>query len=357
MANKFKLFGVIAVIAIIGIMVSCDTTTGSTNGGNGRVSLSTSILFTTPGQQIQQQPQANVLQARSAFGRSVITDNASFALYNEIYHKDQVGEFVRYITPTNFRLGIGNLYLIGNDGNLIALMLENHQTGRRVTEIDFANPVQVTPLTNAQSGFYGGIIFNFPTDGQFINTSRVTFRLPDGIPVSGELPHWSFSDPDPVLSGISYNPGNRLMTFVLRRLMGDGMPRSAQSDWLPLPNLEHIFYGGNTYKMLIPGHDVLGFPFPGGRNEIYFRDFMPSHNRPNDVASALNQKTGIVIPWAGIEIPEDETKTVRFEIRWDLTNIIAQYTGFGNTVPDSHHDVFVLRNDFWEGFSLHVIIE
>nr|AFK83720.1 putative lipoprotein [uncultured bacterium 35A20] len=60
-----------------------------------------------------------------------------------------------------------------------------------------------------------------------------------------------------------------------------------------------------------------------------------------------------VIPMTAINIPEDAAG-VRVEVGWDLTDIIERREG--QTTADDD-DIFVLKNNFWDGLSVKIVAE
>jgi hypothetical protein len=90
----------------------------------------------------------------------------------------------------------------------------------------------------------------------------------------------------------------------------------------------------------------------------------------------ISGQSTITIPFEPIIIPENAT-SVTFEIRWDLTGLIQQYTGRkgvleetspgSNTwittsyvvddVPNDGNDLFVLKNNYWEGLSITATVQ
>jgi hypothetical protein len=73
-----------------------------------------------------------------------------------------------------------------------------------------------------------------------------------------------------------------------------------------------------------------------------------------------------MVPFEPIVIPENAT-SVTFEIRWDLDGIIQQYMGRKITFPgpvftiddtaNDGNDLFVLKNNYWEGFSITATVQ
>jgi hypothetical protein len=60
-----------------------------------------------------------------------------------------------------------------------------------------------------------------------------------------------------------------------------------------------------------------------------------------------------VIPMTAINIPEDAVG-VRVEVGWDLTDVIERREG--KTAADDD-DIFVLKNNFWDGLSVKIVAE
>jgi hypothetical protein len=61
----------------------------------------------------------------------------------------------------------------------------------------------------------------------------------------------------------------------------------------------------------------------------------------------------LIVPFSGITVPEN-ANAVRFEIYWNIDGIIERYEG-GTASPDD--DIFILKNGFWEDFSIRAVIE
>ena len=95
-----------------------------------------------------------------------------------------------------------------------------------------------------------------------------------------------------------------------------------------------------------------------GGNKHWFYDWTGDNVlRMSDVVPGLpnegNLGTGLIVPFKGINIPDD-AEAVRFEIYWNIENIIEHYEGL-TASPDD--DLFVLKNGFWNDFSIQAFIE
>jgi hypothetical protein len=51
-----------------------------------------------------------------------------------------------------------------------------------------------------------------------------------------------------------------------------------------------------------------------------------------------------------------DTETVRFEIYWDLTDLIEQYQGLDNTA-NTADDIFVLKDGWWNGLYITASVQ
>jgi hypothetical protein len=225
-----------------------------------------------------------------------VIDNGSFAPYTALYREAKIGKKVASYTPSDFYVRINDLLIFGNH-ELYGPIIE----GTRVYEgladgwqiINLNKPIVLSGL-EIKPGSYEVLEFWFRAS------------ITPGHEAAENAPRATFT-----------RDGEQVTVFL---------------DSLFPFQLTEIIFGGNTTRMTNQIVDI--------------RDVVPSFDY--DWAFFTGNVTYIAA-WDGLKIPEDAS-AVSFEIRWDLKDIIERYDN--KTPGDPTDDRFVLRNGFWEGFSL-----
>jgi hypothetical protein len=237
---------------------------------------------------------------------------------------------------------IGNLLLLGDNGSVVVQLLTYDVPAIRL--FDLTAPVIFSPGT-VPSGYYDILQFDFILHSSSIGgsldeyseswtSSTVTFPKPSDIPTASRLrslPGTNFSG-----DKVSSRLGNFDPNVVELMLNQDYHPNQVTTTTIWPFN--SIFYWGNTLKMLTP------------QETHYMDEIVSTYPHEEHSHGYLN---GLIIPFEGITIPSN-AEAVRFEVAWDLTGLIERYTGMTASPAD---DIFILKNKWWEGFSIDAVIE
>jgi len=242
------------------------------------------------------------------------------------------------ITPTMLKMPLCHIALFSVDS------VETREEHLLLYDFapDLANPITVS-ADEIQSGNYKYLFFCFNTTGADNVLAMVSFPTPDYFNLDTHICYSNLTPGHPSHNshlGIITSDGNNMTTplWFLNPswidIVGYGGyfspgsgPLGTKADFNT-----NIFMGGDTYKLI--------------NHQTYYDDIFPG-------LPHIGVDPSIVVPFEGIVIPPD-AKAVRFEIYWDLTDLIEWYEGATNSPND---DIFVLRNGFWEGFSIRAFIE
>jgi hypothetical protein len=388
---------IIALAVVIGFsFTACGGGAGGGGGPGpigGGASVATSFRFRNAAPNAIAQPTAKVL-ARSVAGPGGVTyevDDASFSHYTAFYNTFFGGNSykVNSITPTKFVLPVWELTLYGEDeddnviiANLIgegALIGEGNST---VTNVDFVQGATVN-LNGIAPGTYKAIHFNFALtamagEDMVPHYAQVEFPWPSAMSALFNKP----KTPSPMTSLWLTSPADNHVQLGTLAADFTSIPRwppithASNNVTTPLyyivpgtiemvllnipptiPYLSTVYFVGDEYKMHAPGEFNIGdyFQFfPGGGFTYASGDVL-------------------TIPFTPITIPEGAA-SVTFEIRWDLTNLVEQYKGITpleespgvavfpfqpikDEVANDKNDLFVLKNNFWEGLSITATVQ
>jgi hypothetical protein len=362
--------------------------------GGGNATVATKFLFRNAAPNAIAQPAAKVL-ARSVAGPGGVTyvvDDASFSHYTAFYNTFLGGNSykVNSITPTKFVLPVWELTLYGEDENdnviiakLIgdgALIGEGNST---VTNVDFVQGATVN-LNGIAPGTYKAIHFRFALTamaGEDLvpHYAQVEFPWPSAMSALFNKPktpspmtsQWLTSPADnhvqlgTLAADFNSNPpwppithANGNVTTPLYYIV-PGTIEMVLLNIQPttIPYLHTVYFVGDEYKMHAPNEFNIG---------DYFQ-FFPGGGFTYAAGDVLT------IPFKPITISEGATN-VTFEIRWDLTNLVEQYKGITpqlespgvavlpiqpvkDEVANDKNDLFVLKNNFWEGLSITATVQ
>jgi hypothetical protein len=346
MKNLYKLIGFIAIVAIIGFsMVACDNGDNTTTKKpvakykfSGSVPNSSRSLYNT---------QKNVAMAVSNVqGEDGFTD-----FYSKLGNKK--AEF----TPTMMKIAIGQLRVQNYNAGLQAKLIE--EGSGNVAVIDLAQPI-VTTADEIEPGYYNYLSFSFsdafkydPMDENYL--TLVTFDKPNGFNLN------THAFKSPVMTGNGFGnhviEENNKLTLPVMLLQ----PGFVNSYYKPLTDTNFSFddfVHDGTMSLGCNVGSVVDIHMAGNTYGLFtgnvtttLEDFVPGIGV--SVGLGGDGYTGIVVPFEGITVPEDTT-AVRFEVYWDIDGIIEQYEGPTNSTDD---DIFVLKNGFWEAFSVKAFIE
>jgi hypothetical protein len=353
-----NLAGIIAIVAVIEFAF---TTCGGGAGGGLLSGGSVNTKFRFSGTEAPPQSLPINPNVRSAIMRSITTSN-DFAPYTAFYNTTLGGnsKLVRKITPTSFKVHISILTLFGViEGDSVV----NQSQLMSNTTVDFAQNVTVTP-GEINLGTYDTItlFFNGPvwlSEG-LTGVSSVQFPWPQNE--TNFEANTQMRDAGDIMynEGAEYNNGT--VTVGIGRLFPNGVRHFLSSEgkdanrWAgvatytdspsPMQQLMYFAFGGNTRKLLhTPDGTSLSLNDVNGG---YDTQPILSFQIPTSFDA-------YVIPFTPITIPENAT-AVRYEIYWNLTDLIEQYQGADNTA-DTADDIFILKNGWWEALNIRAIIE
>ncbi len=277
--------------------------------------------------------------------------------FTEFYSK--LGAKKGAFTPTEMVMAVGYL-CIGQELGMGPSPRLINSVGNSIAEgivmIDLAKPITVS-ADGIEPGFYDYLQFNFSdsyAEGDAANDwenlewlTNISFPKPAGI----NLQTHAYSSIPSGSAGFGYldkYPGN--ITVLLSHLQ----PVVVDYNWgyftkdadlqkhlgTNVGGVHDLFFVGDKYIIA-----------PCTPDWKYLSDFIPGSLQLGISGPTV---AGVIIPFEGIDVPEDAT-AVRFEVVWDIENIVEWYEGPDSTTTDD--DIFVLRNNFWEGFSLKAVIE
>jgi hypothetical protein len=355
MKRKIKVFGIIALVAVIGLMMSnCDP-----NDSTELKMVRAKYLFSgDPNNSAGR----SILPNRSV-ARGVDGGVQGAEKLEELYTK--LGAFKESITPTKLELPVALMIWQKVSANASGggVQFENVPLAYGNELVDLANPLVVSACLVVPGDYsYADIVL--PMTGVSDTTiSRISFPKPEGfnyethafnIEYKGYIRgDDNYVPPDPVnvynisiegniISGdlSAFEPYSVNMNAWLHG-SDDGNTGTFLGTGV-LGSISRIFMGGNTYKTFnaLPETPVIKVStyLPG------IPDFFQL-NFPD----ALN----FLIPFSGITVPEN-ANAVRFEVYWNIDGIIERYEG-ATASPDD--DIFILKNGFWEDFSIQAFIE
>jgi hypothetical protein len=379
MKNVFKSFGIIALAAVIGFII---TTCGNSPGGdhpgppnppitNGPIKVRSVISGNSSGAVGSYTPRPARSAVRAA--ATVEGDEEYTKLYNAL------GAKKGSITPTMLELAVQQLAVHRvipdpdhPDGRPPQITLlsdkvvnDNGDWYYDSLLVDLAKPIVIDVDEEILPGdVYPLVQFGFAMTGLLKGDgtpiiSRVSFPKPEGFNYETHaysqnewLVYYNDDDDRGIAAGqrLFENDGDNITTD-LNYLD----PRSVNTSYGPLIN--DPFQGSLGFDIPHP----IGALFMGGNDYKMFRAL--NNMRYTDIHSGLfdypfgwgddRDSPNILVPFEGVTIPENAA-SVRFEVYWDMKDIIEWYEGPTNSPDD---DIFILKNKFWEAFSVAVIIE
>ncbi|GHV60047.1 hypothetical protein AGMMS49587_00310 [Spirochaetia bacterium] len=336
MKRKGKSGAALSAIVLITALVlaGCDTGTGGVTGG-GKIPAKFNFSGATP----DPSPSLNIVPSRYVAGGGIleslipIVDSVSFEHYTTAY--GTLGTKLQSITPEKAKMLIGSLTLVGENGNLIVPLVSGESP---VPDFDFADPVTLT-LGEIPSGHYDMLLFQIqPGEMTRHGTkyrSEIRFTWPDGYTgldksYGGETP-----------------PAGSVVIRWLEVCNNDPVKTGGQAT--NTGTLNHIIFAGNTRKMVVYNDIYADELLPGYPHTIIH----PKWDEPTLEGTAPRQ-SALIVPFEGIDIPEDAS-AVRFEISWNLEDLIEVYDK--DLVGTKSDDIFVLKNGWWDEFSIQAVIE
>ena len=251
--------------------------------------------------------------------------------YELLYSK--LGTKKGTITPTMLELSIKGIYVWGSmEGETTSLFYSVLEGGL----VDLAKPIIIN-MGDIEPGNYNHINMAFSTiggGGTETFTSRVRFRKPADFDI---LSHIFYRE-----EGNIVEDGNNLTfdlyildPYFVNGIWSDGYEPKVEN----IGFLGSVFMCGNKRRVLF-------------NETVYWDEIMPGY--PHSIMFENNgDHSAIIAPFKGITVPEN-AKSVRFEVVWDIKDIIEVYEGKTSSPND---DIFVLKNKFWEGFSVEAFIE
>jgi hypothetical protein len=291
--------------------------------------------------------------------RAVTRDETSFEPYYAAY--DRLGEKVASITPTEFYLSVMELVLCGDNGRLMTTLISASpytEAGKTQRQFNFTEPVTIT-LGDVATGYYDLLYFRLTGQrGPFSEDEDkgITFDWP------ADMNHgtWVSSQRDGISSGaydgVFTAADNTYSTLAANLDIYHVDPNFGSNP--DIGQFIALLFAGNVTKMalddlrvndIFPDYDLKLSTFPEGY-------FIPLDTW-ND--KSVSRKSICVVPFeGGVTIPEG-AGAVRFEINWDLDDLIERYdndtmAGSNSNVND---DVFVFKKDWWTALSIQVFIE
>ena len=293
-ASLMRLFGIIAIAAIIGLSF---TACGGGGGGGVKANARYRHNANLP-------PNLSVALSAGPIGGTTVND-ASYSGYTTFYETTKQ-YLIEAVTPTAFKTveyGIQVRIPSGNPSNRI---LNQPPWGN----IDFA-----------QGGTTLAMQDHVIEEGDFITEMVIDYGWHGGTttftvnkPVNSSHP-WRANP-----SGFNASFTNEYKTITI------------PTDYLFPLLMEHntpvFFYSGNEYRFN-PSLSYFGWAEP---------------------------RSVLVTPWAGVTVPAG---IITFNVNWNLNNLIEQRcskaSGHTDHATTGCADcVYVLKNKFWEGFSLTI---
>ena len=311
MKNRFRLIGIIALFAMFGILIlSCDK---QNNGITAKYRFSGN---------------------RAGTGRSLTMQNVTLNTVIEGADEmesfyDLIGPKITSITPAMLELAVEHLIIQRSDGHTEWLLGGD---GGAPKVVDLTKPITIS-ASGIEPGEYKFLRFYFAMTG-LVNhlgevTSMVSFRMPSEIfatPIN-------FNNANISHEGLNTKvPLQFLDPYIVDRSFIYELHGINQIGINPIGN---ILMGGNSYKII--GTGVSGF----------------SDDNIVPGMSIIVNEGDIIVPFSGINIPEDAA-AVRFEIYWDVDGIIEYYS---KEIYSNNYYYMILKNKFWEAFSIQAFIE
>jgi hypothetical protein len=232
-----------------------------------------------------------------------------------------------------------------------------------IVTVDLSKPMVVTSI-DIEPGTYTSFVIRASMTGMWspetgLLTSRISFPVPEGfnyethaydIEYKGKIRGNDAYVPQPPVSYGNISIEGNIITGDLHTFEPYYVNMSAHlhgydSVFLGhgvLGSINNIFMGGNIYKIFnsLPSTPVI-------KANTYLPGLLDGYllNHPDEL--------NILVPFESITVPEN-ANAVRFEICWNIDNIIERYEG-ATSSPDD--DIFILKNKFWEDFSIKAFIE
>ena len=324
MKNRIKLFGLIAIAAIITFtMTACG---GDPGGGGIPARLR---AYDNQGTV----PSLSVINARSAMNIMPMSAETEpgLVLYSGMYSNSILGAHKEFINVTKFELKIMNLRLDSPDHTLTLI------DGSNAITVDFARP--------------GGMTFNLgevPEGERLIGVMMIID--PDmGSTVEFELPVEK-------QSGMFWNEGGgttitaRLQDLELGGILS-GAPGTGEGshyryygydsmpeNWEQIGKIAYFCYGG-TQRMM------------ANKTKISHNAIDPNVPASWEIGDGVNNV--LVIPINPVTVTAGASY-VEFSISWNLTGLIERREGKTASADD---DIFILKDGWWNGLQITVVVQ
>ena len=253
----------------------------------------------------------------------------NFSFYDPIYAK--LGSKVENIDVTSLKLALEGLQLLKN-GSIVATLV-SADYDLLCPQADFTSPIELTFEGTIETGAYDGVYLQFIFGGVArapgYTDSEITFKWPADMNFSSHYLSSSPKNGDFVTA--------KADSFEIATQ--EPFPKTAKNNAFQFL----LFAAGAEYQMLenVQGNEItLGDIFPYSANaDQEFKDGDPW------------PKNFLVVPRAAITIPGNAT-SVTFEVSWNLQGLLERYD---NNTANPDDDIFVLKNGWWEEFSLKAI--
>ena len=245
------------------------------------------------------------------------------------------------ITPTMLELAVGGSFIYTADGS------EHFEELLDFGVVDLAKPIVIN-AGEIKSGEYKLFQFSFSLFslhtiiGGKSATSRVSFPKPAGFNYSTHVYNTRLNEVTNI--GNVAEDGNNItaeLGILDPAFINNTRLFSDNTLGYEINAIGNILMGGDTYKVINT---------TGALGNLTFNDIIPGTPR---ISIGGGFSAFILAPFEGINVPED-ANAVRFEIYWNIDNIIEQYEGETDSPDD---DIFVLKNGFWNEFSIQAFIE
>ena len=167
-------------------------------------------------------------------------------------------------------------------------------------------------------------IIQASTEGGYLTPYDITRTGEPGVQIVDDKISIQFTSLEPGWVNYAYN----------RHLIPANPTEAEQEEYLQNELLQ-IIYGGDTLRLL--------------QGQVPMDTIIPE----TSTDQIGNMRTSIVVPFTPITIPSG-ANSITFEVSWDLTNLIERYAGHSDSLYD---DVFVFKNEWWEGLRITASVQ